>query len=974
MKKRSFIKIITVAVLLCLLLPTISLGSVFAAELVDKVIKDDLLIDPDVSIKDKIDGPIKEPIVTPIIPGVWPSIRPEEPEEPEEPLPEAYSLRDDYILLAQHQDKNGYCWNFAATMAAATTLMRATNEYYDFSELWTGITCYTPKKTYSKLGAGGTFSYQYKTMQKYGLMLECDLPYELSPIVSNENAADYYAYFSKYANDDLSSLLISDSDTSYSRSEVDEIKKHIYKNGSLYMAFSFSTGFIEDENGVFAKEPNQKKTTGSHAVSVIGWDDNYEKTYYPEGSDTPVTYKGAWMILNSYTETNGNDGISMVFYEDTNVSQIVGYRYEKDTSKTLYFYDKIEAGYAYPTSVKGKYHGDLVAESAETRQFNIFYDDVALEYSYEISLGASILGIEIYLDGKNVTKDFSISIDKENSRFYIEREKADYGNYKVLVSYGNDQATDTYLNNFFVTYGLIGEELEFDADNNSLGFATGKDLEYYSFTSANKSYVIYTNKLSGSVSFIPIEQSVYSEVNMSMPTVSYEITNGISTTVKQKIASPSGYELVYTFKIIYCDDSTMQPVRVYYDLDGGVNHAENYDRELANEAGGLILYEPTRAGYTFAGWYIETEDGGITVTKSGDGYVVAWESIDHMGDAPTMFASSYYKQYYNNTNTLFVRALWEQSKQTVSWVNWDGSVIAEESYIQGENPIFSGNYPERPDDERYTYTFAGWAPLSVAISGNATLEALYTATPKEYGITVTHTDGGKVIDSGKGSINCLGTRTLVFAPAVGYKVKNVTLNGTSLGAIASYTLADVCADQILSVEFEKDPDKRMDTISLVLIIVLGSAFAISTTALVILLLKNRKPKAGGTDPDDTDGEYNDAEGDGSAGNPEENISEELNPEENISEELNPEEETADESADEFGESANDGAVDDSATESTDTAEDSQSTEAAEIAEEIGEAETAESGEEIGTSETSDGEEADAGDGDVTATDEKGENN
>ena len=72
--------------------------------------------------------------------------------EAEQSLPSAYCMRDDYVVLAQNQDDHGYCWNFASTMAISTTIMKATGEYYDFSELWHGITCYE-FGAYSKLGA-----------------------------------------------------------------------------------------------------------------------------------------------------------------------------------------------------------------------------------------------------------------------------------------------------------------------------------------------------------------------------------------------------------------------------------------------------------------------------------------------------------------------------------------------------------------------------------------------------------------------------------------------------------------------------------------------------------------------------------------------------------------------------------------------------------------------------------------------------
>ena len=293
-------------------------------------------------------------------------------EQIQEVLPTEYCMRDEYILFAQHQDKHGYCWNFAASMAATTTIMKATNEYYDFSELWVGVAAHNNSASY-KLGAGGTFSTHNSAMKNAGLMLESDLPYQTSYIVSNENSTDFYNFYNQYANDDLADCLEYDSSTTYfSRTNVNKIKNHVYNHGSVYLSFYFKQGWIEN-NGIYHKVPNQKNTSSHHAVSVIGWDDNFEKEVYIDGSDTPTIYKGAWIIMNSYTENNGRDGISMLFYEDTNISGVYGYKYVQDTTKDLYFYDKIETGYSYPTDVKGKYCGDFTAKEGETKQKNIFY-------------------------------------------------------------------------------------------------------------------------------------------------------------------------------------------------------------------------------------------------------------------------------------------------------------------------------------------------------------------------------------------------------------------------------------------------------------------------------------------------------------------------------------------------------------------------------------------------------------------------
>ena len=573
---------------------------------------------------------------------------------------EAYCLRDDYLIYAQHQDKNGLCWCFASSMAASTTLMKATGEYYDFSEAWTALTCNVVTHNCATVGAGGSISYHRNSMQSCGMMLEGDLPYQNTYLMSQDSAVDYYNYYAKYANDDVSGMLVYDESTKYSKDDIQGIKEHIIEHGSLYMGFTFRTGFVE-ENGVFSLEPNQKQTNSNHAISIIGWDDNYEKTFYLDGSDTPTVFKGAWIVLNSYTETNSKDGIALIFYEDNNIYQIEGYRYEKDTSKSLYFYDSIEEGYAYPTFVKGKYYGDLTATAARTKQKNIFYDNVDLAYTYEVSEGARIEGIEIYLNQRDVTHQFEVTIDEAKKKFYISAPNPAYGQYKVLVRYGNGEESDTYLNNFFVTHGLVGEELEFANEQNQFVLQTGRELEYYSYTTAEKNYVIYTTQTEGVLSFVRRGYtSIYSEQNMDIPDIAYQITDGKSCTVTHTITAKSGYQLHYNFTFVYCPDTAIEQVRVYYDLGGGINHNENYDKELASETTPLVLYEPTRPGYTFAGWYMDYGHGSVEIPGQNGEYHISWDDIIHLGEDPKLYASGHYKAYYYPSNVLFVYARWNE--------------------------------------------------------------------------------------------------------------------------------------------------------------------------------------------------------------------------------------------------------------------------------------------------------------------------
>ena len=83
-------------------------------------------------------------------------------------------------------------------------------------------------------------------------------------------------------------------------------------------------------------------------------------------------------------------------------------------------------------------------------------------------------------------------------------------------------------------------------------------------------------------------------------------------------------------------------------------------------------------------------------------------------------------------------------KYTVTWKNDDGTTIDTTSVYEGDAPTHAD--PTKAEDEKYTYTFAGWSPEITAVTGDVTYTAQYTATFK--GITSNELYKGLVIDAG----------------------------------------------------------------------------------------------------------------------------------------------------------------------------------------------------------------------------------
>ena len=72
----------------------------------------------------------------------------------------------------------------------------------------------------------------------------------------------------------------------------------------------------------------------------------------------------------------------------------------------------------------------------------------------------------------------------------------------------------------------------------------------------------------------------------------------------------------------------------------------------------------------------------------------------------------------------------ETKTYTITWANYDGTVLETDTVTEGDTPTYDGATPTRAEDSEYTYAFKGWDKTVVAATADAAYTATYTQTAK----------------------------------------------------------------------------------------------------------------------------------------------------------------------------------------------------------------------------------------------------
>ena len=122
---------------------------------------------------------------------------------------------------------------------------------------------------------------------------------------------------------------------------------------------------------------------------------------------------------------------------------------------------------------------------------------------------------------------------------------------------------------------------------------------------------------------------------------------------------------------------------------------------------------------------IETALKANPFTRQGY-YFVEWDTQPAGGG--TIYADNASVTLTENA-TLY--AQWALCSYAITWCNDDGTVLKREQAAYNVMPDYTGVAPTKAADAQYTYTFTGWTPEIVPVTGDATYTATFTAKEKE---------------------------------------------------------------------------------------------------------------------------------------------------------------------------------------------------------------------------------------------------
>ena len=260
-----------------------------------------------------------------------------------ENLPESFDIRSmNRNTEVKDQGVYGTCWAFSSAASGESSVMNS-NPNVNLSELHTSYYAYhgsdqvptSSAITSDILQYGGTCHVAVNLWSQWiGPVFESRLPYHNIVFFENKAVVDEMKYQCDYH---LKNGYIFDYNKE--RTDFDEINRLVKEY--LYNGLAVGISYQSADDKYYSKAYNSTRSVrkpkyANHAVTIIGWDDNFPK----ENFMVPAENDGAWLIKNSWGEDIYDGGYMWMSYEDRSICEfVVNELDDKDNYKYNYHHD-----------------------------------------------------------------------------------------------------------------------------------------------------------------------------------------------------------------------------------------------------------------------------------------------------------------------------------------------------------------------------------------------------------------------------------------------------------------------------------------------------------------------------------------------------------------------------------------------------------------------------------------------------------